>query len=150
MVTLSVQVQHAAWKPRARQLRAWVRQASSAALVAEKVKGGVSLAVLCADDAHLKTLNHDFRGRDKPTNVLAFPASGGEQGHLGDIALSLDMLSHEAQQQGKPVEAHLKHLVVHAVLHLLGYDHARSADAEAMERREVGILRSLGIPDPYL
>jgi probable rRNA maturation factor len=104
--------------------------------------------VLLADDAALRALNRDWRGKDKPTNVLSFPApQGGEM--LGDIALAAETVAAEAQAQGKPFAAHMAHLLAHGFLHLLGYDHEIEAEAEAMEARERAILVSLGLPDPY-
>ena len=98
------------------------------------------VAVLLADDATLQRLNADFRGMDKPTNVLSFPAIG--QDGTGTCV-------REAEDEGKTIMNHMRHLVVHGVLHLLGYDHENEADADVMERREIAILAGLGIADPY-
>lgn len=112
------------------------------------------LSVLLADDETLRRLNADFRGKDKPTNVLSFPAashasSGDAPAHIGDIALAFETCAREAKEEGKPVADHMTHLVVHGVLHLLGYDHETDQDAGAMEAREIAILAALGITDPY-
>lgn len=117
-----------------------------------KEKAGLS--VLLADDETLRRLNADFRGQDKPTNVLSFPtaahaAFGEVSAHIGDIALAFETCAREAKEESKPVADHLMHLVVHGVLHLLGYDHETDRDAEVMEAREIAILASLGIKDPY-
>ncbi len=105
----------------------------------------------------LRGLNRDWRGIDKPTNVLAFPAddavsvgaAGGPPRQLGDVILGYETVAAEARAQGKPTAAHLSHLVVHGVLHLLGFDHQTDAEAADMEAAEVAILAGLGLPDPY-
>lgn len=107
------------------------------------------IAVLLTDDATLRDLNNRFRGKDKPTNVLSFPAPSNPEGHLGDIALAYGVCAAEALDQGKTLSAHLQHLVAHGVLHLVGFDHETEAEAEAMEARERIILAGLGVSDPY-
>jgi len=112
-------------------------------------QGGGGITVLLTDDASVRTLNADFRGKDGPTNVLSFPAAESARPHLGDIALAYGVCAREAGAQGKPLADHLMHLTVHGVLHLLGYDHQTDAEAEAMEGIERAILSKLGVPDPY-
>ena len=126
------------------------------------------IALLACDDARIAELNRDFRDKPQATNVLSWPAQdlaakddGGtpqppetddwdeDPHHLGDIALAYETCAREAEAQGKPFSAHVTHLIVHGVLHLLGYDHIRDADATLMERLEREILCKLGIPDPY-
>jgi probable rRNA maturation factor len=92
-----------------------------------------------------RRLNRAFRGRDYATNVLSFSYGRGR----GDVALCHPVIAREAREQGKTLQAHYAHMVVHGLLHLRGLDHARRADAVRMERREIRILRSLGYPDPY-
>lgn len=124
------------------------------------------LSVMGCDDARITTLNADFREKPTATNVLSWPAEDlgadidGETPHtpskdfagsleLGDIAISYDTCAREAAQAGKPMNDHVTHLIVHGVLHLLGYDHIRDQDATLMEAIEVQILGKMGIDDPY-
>jgi probable rRNA maturation factor len=116
----------------------------------------VELCIVLADDAEQQRLNSLFRGQDTPTNVLAFPAwdpgmpsPPGAPLLLGDIVLAFETVAEEATEQNKPLADHLRHLIVHGVLHLLGYDH-QTVDAESMmEALETVILAKLGVPDPY-
>lgn len=121
--------------------------ALAAAAAVEEKQGTVS--VLLGDDASIAALNAQFRGKEGPTNVLAFPPAAGEAGFLGDIALSAETIAMEAQFQGKRFEDHAAHVIVHGFLHLLGYDHIDPSEAESMEARERAILASIGIDDPY-
>ena len=115
------------------------------------------ICVVLADDDTVRDLNRRFRGVDRPTNVLSFPI--GEAGEepmpsgvpamLGDVYVAFETASAEAADENKDLEDHLRHLVVHGVLHLLGYDHLTDADAETMERLEARILGQFGIRDPY-
>jgi len=112
------------------------------------------LSVVFTDDASIQALNAEWRGKDKPTNVLSFPAfpvkAGMQPGPmLGDIIIARETVEREALEEGKPLENHLAHLVVHGFLHLLGYDHETDAEAEVMEGREREILHALAIPNPY-
>jgi len=115
------------------------------------------LCVRFCDRDDIQSLNRDYRDRDKPTNVLSFPsqtppglpAEMMAELSLGDLIVCTSVLSEEAQQQGKSLSDHCAHLLVHGVLHLLGYDHIEEADAEDMESRERTILSQLGIADPY-
>ena len=119
-------------------------------------QGTVELGITLANDADQQQLNHDYRGLDAPTNVLAFPVwepgtrlPPGAPVLLGDVVLALETVAQEAAQQKKPLADHLLHLIVHGVLHLLGYDHLTQAEAATMESRERSILAELGVPDPY-
>jgi probable rRNA maturation factor len=119
--------------------------------------GGAELAIMLTDDSTIRALNRDWRGLDKPTNVLSFPVqpptaaskTGDAPRMLGDIAIAYETLRREADHEGKPFNHHLTHLAIHGFLHLIGYDHEDDADAEVMEAREAEILARLGIPDPY-
>ena len=112
------------------------------------------LSLLFTDDAHITALNRDWRGKDKPTNVLSFPAFPIAPGDalppmLGDIALAFETVAKEAALEEKPFDHHLVHLIVHGLLHLLGHDHEDDAQAEEMEALERAALARLAIPDPY-
>lgn len=118
------------------------------------------ISILFADDGELQRLNRDWRGKDRPTNILSFPmypaaeAAGllaADEGSflLGDLALAHETVAGEAARDGKPFADHLMHLLVHGTLHLLGHDHEEAAEAERMEALETRILATLGVPDPY-
>lgn len=119
--------------------------------------GDAELAVMLTDDAGIRTLNGNWRGIDKPTNVLSFPAMQptGPVGPddaprmLGDIAIAYQTTRKEADDEHKPFDHHLSHLAIHGFLHLIGYDHEKDGEAETMEALERQILAQLGIPDPY-
>jgi len=133
------------------------RAIEAAAEIADADVGDAELAVMLTDDSGIRTLNGNWRGIDKATNVLSFPAlqpagSGGEGDAprmLGDIAIAYQTTRQEADDEQKPFDHHLSHLAVHGFLHLIGYDHEKDDDAEAMESLEREILTQLGIPDPY-
>ncbi len=114
--------------------------------------GEVSL--LMSDDAAIRSLNRDHRGKDQPTNVLAFPMgepiSPGGPIHLGDVVLACETVAREAARDVKTLEAHISHLTVHGLLHLLGHDHQNADQASAMEGIEITVLAELGYPNPYL
>ena len=106
---------------------------------------------MLTDDSAIRLLNRAWRGIDAATNVLSFPATRGsaETPLIGDIVLAYETIAREARDEKKPFAHHVAHLAVHGYLHLLGYDHERRKDAEAMEQTERNILRRLAIPDPY-
>ncbi len=131
------------WRRSLARTEAVVRQAAVAAL--ESSAGG-PIAIALGDDAMLRELNRDFRGLDKPTNVLSFAAGPG----AGDVALAFETCRREARRQRKSFARHVRHLVVHGTLHLRGFDHETAGDAFAMEARERRVLRRLGLPDPYV
>jgi probable rRNA maturation factor len=116
--------------------------------------GAVELAVRLVGPAESRRLNRDYRGKDKPTNVLSFPAgvaTAVKPRPLGDIVICPVVLRREAREQGKAERAHWAHLMIHGVLHLVGYDHERGeAERRRMERREVTVLRRLGFDNPYV
>lgn len=146
--TVDLEVQRATtWSPLPSddQFRLWVRTALQGRVPAE-------LTIRIVDREEARRLNHQYRGQDRPTNVLSFPADlPGEIGLslLGDILICAPQVAEEALAQGKPELAHWAHLTIHGVLHLLGYDHQQAAEAAAMEAIEIALLESLGIPNPY-
>jgi probable rRNA maturation factor len=116
--------------------------------------GAQEVSIVLASDAHIRTLNRNYRGQDKPTNVLSFPSLNAATTTtgpmiLGDVILAFETTRREAAQEQKPFRAHATHLVVHGVLHLLGYDHLVDRDALKMERLERLALKDLGFADPY-
>ena len=148
MSAITLLVDDPDWR-RTRGLTARLRRAAEAALRASGFKGKSTLTVLLASDEKLRDLNRDFRRKDKPTNVLSFPAAANDEGYRGDIAIAYGVTRKEAEESGKAFADHASHLVVHGVLHLAGYDHERPGDAKVMEPLEVKILKRLGIADPY-
>jgi len=129
-------------------------RAVAAALAQAGVSGDSELSLVFTDDVHIRTLNAAWRDKDKPTNVLSFPAFPPLKGGplppmLGDVVLALETVQREAALDSKPFEHHLSHLIVHGLLHLLGYDHETDEDAEEMEALERQTLARLAIGDPY-
>ncbi len=168
---VAVRVASRRWRVSLPDAPAILERAARAALTAasQSVSQGprpaaaaLEISFLLTDDARIRRLNRDYRGQDKPTNVLAFPAEDeapralapGETAAaprlLGDVALALETLEGEAAAQGKRLADHVCHLAVHGVLHLLGHDHLKRAEAARMERLETAILAGLGVADPYL
>jgi probable rRNA maturation factor len=169
-VTLSVELQRRVrtWAPPRADIAAWASTALG------RKAAGRELGVRVVGPTESRRLNARYRGRDKPTNVLSFPAADLPAGPskavgrmrptgtldrgapakrtiwpLGDLVICPAVLRAEAREQHKSLRAHWAHLVVHGALHLIGYDHLVSADANRMERREVSVLRRLGFPNPY-
>jgi probable rRNA maturation factor len=142
------------WKEPAK-VKAVVRRAIAQAAAVTRSTTGAELAIVLTDDSAIRALNRDWRGIDKATNVLSFPAKDtgprpdGPRSHLGDIVLAHETIEREAKSEQKPLAHHLAHLAVHGFLHLVGYDHERDKDAHEMEQAERDILRQLKIPDPY-
>lgn len=133
-------------------LQALVERAAGAALAEAGAEPGEELELSClfCDDDAIRALNAQWRGKDKPTNVLSFPTEGpGAEAMLGDIALAWGTVKREAEAEGRPVEHHVAHLVVHGTLHLLGEDHEDEAEADSMEAMETRAMARLGLPDPY-
>ncbi|WP_374642681.1 rRNA maturation RNase YbeY [Tabrizicola sp.] len=149
-------------------LAALAERAARAALAGAGLPGeGFAIGLMGCDDARIAVLNADFRGKPQPTNVLSWPSEergaeflgeapeppepgpADDPESLGDIAIAWETCAAEAEAQGKPMGEHVTHLIVHGVLHLLGYDHVEDEDAALMEGLEVRILASLGVSDPY-
>ncbi len=131
--------------PSVARLRKYVR------LVLAGHSGCAEITLRVVDEAESRALNRDYRGIDRPTNVLAFsydPAPGSDA-LIGDLVICAPVVAREAAEQEKPLEAHWAHVIVHGTLHLLGYDHQNDDEAREMESLEVKILAELGFPDPY-
>jgi len=146
------------WRERLPEVEEICAAAARAALAGCGLATG-ELAIALSDDASVRLLNRDWRGQDKPTNVLSFPQSpplpspgAGAEGPprlLGDLVLAFETVEREAVEQGKTLPDHLRHLIVHGVLHLVGHDHEEEVEAERMERLEAAVLARLGVADPY-
>ena len=124
-----------------------VRRPARSHLPAPPPQGGREVSILFTNDEAVRRLNAQYRGKDKPTNVLSFPQPAGPL--LGDVVLAAETVRAEAALAGKPLEAHMAHLIIHGFLHLIGYDHGGEEEAEAMEAVERAALERIGIPDPY-
>ncbi|WP_373504973.1 rRNA maturation RNase YbeY [Aestuariivirga sp.] len=154
-MNLSIDVEDEAWSALP-DLEHLSRAAVAAGLTGAGAKAeGIEVALLFTDDKAIAEINAEWRGKDAPTNVLSFPAPAdipipaGETRPLGDVVLAYGVVAREAADQGKTLRDHTTHLILHGVLHLLGYDHEDDEEAEEMERLEAGILKGLGISNPY-
>lgn len=141
---IDIEVEDDAWAGSVPDVQGLVSRA------AEQAAPPGDVVILLTDDETVRDLNARFRGKDRPTNVLSFPAPDNARPHLGDIVLAYGICAAEAREQGKPFAHHLSHLVIHGILHLTGHDHEADDEAEAMEAQERTLLAALGIPDPYL
>ena len=162
-IEIDIRIEDAAWQGAVPSLEETVDAAVRAALAFVGLSGPLfELSVLLTGDSAIAVLNQEWRGKTGPTNVLSFPgdsppAIGAENGTtddgvpvlLGDIVIAFETVMTEADAAGITIDNHLQHLVVHGVLHLLGYDHEIDKDAELMERCEIEILGTLGVSDPY-
>ena len=165
---IDIMVDSPLWKTQ-RGVKAVLQRAIGEAAAMAATSGG-ELAIVLTDDSAIRALNRDWRGKDQPTNVLSFPAHapahgpsrGPSRGHahageppgrvrlLGDIVIAYETMAREAMAEGRPFRHHLAHLAVHGFLHLLGHDHAKDAQADAMEALEIAVLARLDVPNPYL
>jgi probable rRNA maturation factor len=159
-IAIAIRTHSPLWRARLPAAPAVVERAARAALAGARASGPIEVSFLLANDARVRRLNRDFRGQDKPTNVLSFPVeereampapeeSGTGPRLLGDVVFAFETLEREAAAQSKPLSDHLSHLAVHGVLHLLGYDHGATHEANRMEHLEARVLAGLGIADPY-
>jgi probable rRNA maturation factor len=155
LVTIDIAEPCPRWRERLPEIEQLCGEAARAALAgAGGAPAAAEISIVLGDDALLHALNKRWRSQDKPTNVLSFPAAPttlppDAPRLLGDVVLAFETVDAEAVAQGKPLAHHLRHLVVHGVLHLLGFDHEIASDAERMEALEVAVLATLDIPDPY-
>jgi probable rRNA maturation factor len=152
VIELDVLVADARWSALG-DADALARRAVEAAFAVAEAPGEAEISFLLTDAAALRDLNRDWRGKDRPTNVLSFPASTppGAPGpkHLGDIVLAYDTILREADEEGKTLRDHVVHLMIHGTLHLLGHDHEDAGEAEVMEGLEIQALARLAVGDPY-
>lgn len=159
---LAIRIDDPRWQKAVPDVAAWLERVAAAALAHLSLPAAArfEIAVTLTDDQTVRELNARHRGRDAPTDVLSFPqfepeelarfAAAGPPVPLGDIVLAYDTVCREAQEAGRPLAAHLAHLFVHGLLHLVGYDHVKEVEARQMERLESEILADLGLPDPYM
>ena len=157
-ITLQIVVRRP-WVPAPAAVRKWSRAAHAAGIAALSTRarhafpaGKAELCVRIVGLAESRRLDRDYRGKDKPTNVLSFPASPQERaaaGALGDLVICAPVVAAEAREQRKALAAHWAHMVAHGTLHLLGFDHVSARHARVMEGLEVAILSGFGYPDPY-
>jgi probable rRNA maturation factor len=145
-----------AWEQALPEAAALAKVAAALALRHGEAPAATVVDISLTDDDEQRALNRTWRGKDTPTNVLAFPAADpampvpdGAPLLLGDVVLAFETVRREATEQKKPLADHLRHLVVHGVMHLLGHDHENAAEAAIMEAREIAILAELGVPNPY-
>ena len=134
--------------PNTAHLKKWV----TLVLTQQKATGSITIRIV--DGTESQRLNHTYRGKNKPTNVLSFPFAQAEtftlpEKILGDLVLCAPLIEQEAVEQNKPLTAHWAHLIIHGTLHLLGYDHMINEEAEMMEVLEIKLLAQLGYPNPY-
>jgi probable rRNA maturation factor len=147
--SVTVIVAEPRWKVHAEFLVKLKRAAVRAVERGARSRRRRSLTILLASDRTLRNLNRRFRGKDKSTNVLSFPAGLNRESYLGDVAIALGVTAREAKQADRRLSDHATHLAVHGVLHLMGHDHRRAGEASRMERLEAAILAEFGIADPY-
>ncbi len=154
---LALEIEDSRWDTALPEIGALLESAIRLALADAPVGDRpIEVGVRLVDDDTIQALNREWRGRDKPTNVLSFPL--GDAGPvidaalpwlIGDIVMSFDTMAAESERDGKPLEHHVVHLAIHAALHLLGHDHEDEDQAATMEAAEVALLAQLDIPDPY-
>ncbi len=147
MIELDLRVAEPAWTEALPALTDICQTALNAGAAQQTASGEVSL--LLTNDDEIQTLNRDWRGKDKPTDVLSFPADPVDAPFLGDIAISLGVTQKDAAAREIALDQHLSHLLIHGYLHLLGHDHKDDTEAAEMESLEIAALASLGWPDPY-
>ena len=147
IIDLQIACEQEAGLPTAEQIEQW------ATVAVQPQTDEVEMTVRIVDEAESHALNLNYRGKDRPTNVLSFPFECPDEVELpllGDLVICRQVVEREAQEQGKPLMAHWAHMVVHGSLHLLGYDHIEDDEAEEMESLETQIMIGLGFVDPYL
>jgi len=147
---IDIEIEAEGWLEVLPDVRSVVERAVLATLEHMQVAEQADLVVLLTDNAEMQALNKEYRKKNAPTNVLSFPTPNLMQGHLGDVAMGLEICVKEAREQNKSLKDHVTHLSVHATLHLLGYDHTEDKEALEMEDLERVILKGLSVADPYV
>jgi probable rRNA maturation factor len=147
MIELDLRVAEVGWTEAIADLDLVCQSALDAGAAQTQAAGTV--CILLTNDTEIQTLNRDWRGKDKPTDVLSFPAETIDRPFLGDIAVALGVTKSDAKTRDIALDQHLSHLLIHGLLHLLGHDHKDDTEAGEMEALEVAALASLGWPDPY-
>ena len=147
MVDLDLRVAEPEWAKTLPDLEAICQRALEAGAAQKSARGEVS--ILLTNTAEIQDLNRDWRGKDKPTDVLSFPADPMDEPFLGDIAVAIGVTHEDAKTRDIGLDQHLSHLLIHGLLHLLGHDHKDDTEAAEMEALEIAALASLGWPDPY-
>ena len=153
-IAVDIAIEAEAWGPEARWRPLAEKVAAAIAARPEPiVPEAAELSLVLTDDARIRVLNRDWRGKDKPTNVLSFPSADEDDDDpgplLGDVVVAFETCEREAAEEGKRFEDHVTHLLVHGLLHLFGWDHEDEAEADEMEALETEILAGLGVADPY-
>lgn len=148
MITVDLRVAASAWQSTISDLTSICQRAFEAGAAVGAVNGDISL--LLTDDREMQALNKAWRYKDKPTDVLSFPADTHDRPFLGDIAVGFGVSRNDADARGINLSQHLSHLLIHGYFHLLGYDHQADVEAAEMEKMEATALASLGWPDPYM
>jgi probable rRNA maturation factor len=163
-ITIDIQMQSVLWKSHHPELKPLIKKLLLSVLDAISQinsygKNPLEVSILLTDDKNMQQLNTQYRNKESPTNVLAFPLYSADDFNnlpstlpflaLGDIVLSYEIINREAQQQNKPFMSHLTHLILHGLLHLFGYDHQTSIETKQMENLEIKILSLFAIPNPY-
>jgi len=152
---IDILVEAGAWPSKA-WLRALTERSLAAAIAAARPRmtPATEISLVFTDDDHIRDLNREYRGKDKATNVLSFPAPPARRGTfgppLGDIVFAAETIAREAEAEALSLDDHLAHLIVHGFLHLLDYDHEDNREAAVMEKLETAILAGLGVADPYV
>ncbi|NQY12837.1 MAG: rRNA maturation RNase YbeY [Henriciella sp.] len=147
VIELDLRIADPAWSEAIPDITAICETALNAGAAQMSASGEVS--VLLTDNDDIQTLNKDWRGKDKPTDVLSFPSDPMDRPFLGDIALAFGVMQIDAADRALDLPQHLSHLLIHGLLHLLGHDHKDDTEAAEMESLEIAALASLGWPDPY-
>ena len=148
MINVAVIVEQGPWRTHLRAPKAWATGIAEV-LAASGIVENRACTLMLTNDGSVQRLNLTFRQKDKPTNILSFPANDQDPTYLGDMAMAFETCQREALAEGKTFRDHATHLLVHGLLHLLGHDHEEDGEAEKMEALEIRLLAQMGIRNPY-